>query len=79
VTYEVLCTNIGSVYSGSDYAEASTQFNAYVIKSRERWGCVANETVTMLVDGEIMCESDGSLYAPTALRAPSVDTAGEVR
>jgi len=60
--YEVVVGNIGTVYSGNDESEANAKWNSYVAASRESYGRASGETVTWLEDGEIRCESDGSLY-----------------
>ena len=68
---KVIVGNIGTVYSGSDKAEADKQFDAYVVAhfiklveqggehvqaSQAEYGRAANETVTMMVDDEIYQE-----------------------
>ena len=60
--FEVYVGNIGLVHTSKDLASAEDAFNTYVEKSRHDMGRAADETVTLMEDGEIRCESDGSLY-----------------
>ena len=59
--YEVICGNIGSVYSGSDENEARLKFASYVDLSRSDYGRAGGEDVTLMLDGEIVDEFQGTL------------------
>jgi hypothetical protein len=54
--YEVICGNIGTVYSGNDPVEANRVYGEYVRQSRSGYGRASGEPVTQLVDGEIHLE-----------------------
>ena len=60
--YTVIVSNIGTVHSSLYKRDAEQVFNDYVVRSREKIGRASGETVTLLYGGEIVCESDGSLY-----------------
>lgn len=62
--YEVIVSNIGTVYSGDDKAVADAKFNSYVVASRKptEYGRATGETVSLMVDGELLCEACGSLH-----------------
>lgn len=59
--YQVIVGNIGTVYSGGNYRQASRKFTTYVEQSKERYGRAAGENVTFLCDGEIEREHVGYL------------------
>ncbi len=59
-TYEVICGNIGTVYSGTSYTEACAKFDSYIAASKAECGRAGGEDVTMLADGDIKRE----YYAP---------------
>lgn len=54
--YDVIVGNVGTVYSGSDEAEARSKFDSYVGVSRGR---AAGEDVTLMRDGESIAEYVG--------------------
>lgn len=60
--FEVIVSNIGTVYMSESLAQAEDAFNTYVEKSRHYMGRAAGEIVTLMENGEIRCEADGSLY-----------------
>lgn len=60
--YTVFVSNIGQVHDSVYERDAQQVFNAYVVQSRETHGRASGETVTMLCDDQIVCESEGSLY-----------------
>ena len=56
--YEVLVSNLGSVYTGSDGLQAITTYNVYARRSERSAGrgrC-AGEPVTLLLDNHIWYE-----------------------
>lgn len=59
--YEVVCGNIGSVYSGPSAKEATEKFRAYVDASKSQYGRAAGESVTLFKNGEPIREHVGSL------------------
>jgi hypothetical protein len=59
--YEVICGNIGAVYSGTNGFEANKTFQTYAGQSKSNYGRAAGENVTMLKDGEISKEFIGTL------------------
>lgn len=50
--YEVVCGNIGSVYSGTRKSEALKTFQTYKGHSETAYGRAANEEVTLFTDSE---------------------------
>jgi hypothetical protein len=54
--YEVIVGNIGSVYYGTDKAEAEACVAEYVDQSTSNYGRAAGEPVTLLEDGEPIYE-----------------------
>ena len=60
--FEVVCGNIGSVYSGDSRTDAQTQFREYVAASKAECGRAGGEDVTLFMDGEIVREHIGSLH-----------------
>jgi len=54
--HEIIVGNIGTVYSGSDAAEAEAKFDAYMVLSQQGYGRAGNEPVTWMRDGEIHAE-----------------------
>ena len=56
--YEVVVGNIGTVYQGSDEAEAHEQYRTYINDSTAGYGRVGGETVTLFKNGEIEEEYD---------------------
>ncbi len=60
--YEVIVSNVGLIHSGTQEHMAYRVYNDAVWRSREVNGRMSGESVTLMVDGKIQCESDGSLY-----------------
>lgn len=58
--WEVIVGNIGTVYSGTNGFEANTRFQTYVGQSNSEYGRAAGEDVTLMKDGEIHREFEGS-------------------
>jgi hypothetical protein len=50
--YEVICENIGTVYSGSILATAIQVYREYIEQSDSGYGRASNEDITLLCDGE---------------------------
>ena len=59
--YEVIVGNVGSVYAGPDKREAELRYNTYVDRSKSDRGRCAGEPVTLMCDGEISREYEGTL------------------
>jgi hypothetical protein len=55
-TYEVICGNVGSVYSGTDEAEARAKYQTYIEASKAEYGRASGEDVTLMRDGDIADE-----------------------
>ena len=60
MNYEVIVSNIGTVYEGTNGFKAIREYNAYVGISKRSIGRAAGERVTMLRDGEIHKEHIGT-------------------
>ena len=58
--YEVIAGNIGCVYAGPDAETAIEMFQLYVTDSKNNYGRVAGEPVTLIKDGEIRREYQGT-------------------
>ena len=58
--YEVIVANIGRVYDGKNAFDATVCYNTYVGKSKRQEGRAADESVTLLKDGEIIKEHFGA-------------------
>ena len=72
-SYQVIVSNIGTVYTGAQRPEAYRQFRRYQ-EASGGYGRAAGETVTLMVDGEIAKE-----YRPP-VKLPSIkDVAALVR
>jgi hypothetical protein len=63
-SYQVIVGNIGTVYSGAQRPEAYRQFRRYQETSGD-YGRALGETVTMMVDGEIVKEYRPPVKLPT--------------
>lgn len=61
--WQVLVGNVGTVYNGAHYHEALTTYHAYIERSQANDGRAAGEPVTLLRDGEIVREYEGTLAA----------------
>lgn len=59
--YEVVCTNIGSVYSGNSLILAKDKFKSYVADSKSSYGRASGEDVILFERGEIRDEFIGAL------------------
>jgi len=46
--FDVIVSNIGSVYVGNNFLQANAKFNAYVKASKAQEGRGSGETVTMM-------------------------------
>lgn len=57
--FEVIVGNVGTVYTGEGSASARHMFESYRAMSRDGYGRVAHESVTLFDDGEILDEFDG--------------------
>lgn len=57
--YQVIVGNIGTVYDGTSYAQATRDFDHYAQQSRDGVGRAAFEEVTLLEDDEIIREHTG--------------------
>lgn len=57
--YEVIVGNIGTVYSGNNFMQASAKFAAYVKLSKADSGRASGESVTLLDHDEIKREHVG--------------------
>ena len=57
--WSVVVGNIGTVYTGSSELQARDDFASYVHHSRDGYGRVAGEPVTLLHGGEIIAEHIG--------------------
>jgi hypothetical protein len=60
--YEVIVGNIGTVHSGSNKKEALKHWKTYVAQSKSGVGRAGNESVTLMIDGEIDSKHD---YEPS--------------
>lgn len=59
--YEVLVGNIGTVWSGSNGAEAMREYGQWKRLSKGTQGRASGEDVTLFKDGEILFEHHGRL------------------
>lgn len=58
--HEIIVSNIGTVYRGSDHRSAEVEYNAYVEASKSPYGGSANgEDVTWLQNDDIHLEHQG--------------------
>lgn len=58
--YRVIVGNIGTVYEGGKWAEASSIYEEYVSQSKNNYGRAAGEAVTLFIGNEIECEYAGT-------------------
>lgn len=58
--YEVIVGNIGTVYSGNNFMQASAKYATYVKQSKSGVGRAGGESVTLMHDGEIRKEHEGT-------------------
>ena len=59
--FEVVVGNIGTVYSGNNFMQASCKFQAYVDRSKQNDGHASGESVVLFHNGEIRHEYVGTL------------------
>lgn len=71
--YEVICGNIGQVYSGGNYQNALDAFTIYQRRSINGEGRAAGEDVYMMRDGELHREFTGG----NAMEAQAKEAAAE--
>lgn len=62
MNYEVIVSNIGTVYSGSNGLQAFRTYVEYEKLSGLNTGRASGESVCMMRDGEVLYEYCGSLY-----------------
>jgi len=60
-SYEVIVSNIGTVYRGSSRTEATRLFREYVALSKQGAGRAGGESVTLMEDGEPIRERQSTL------------------
>lgn len=61
--YQVVVSNIGTVYDGQNLQDARFNARQYVDQSKRASGRAAGESVTILTDGEIIEEYIGTRAA----------------
>jgi hypothetical protein len=54
--YQVIVSNVGTVYDGNDEQAAKKEYSEYVSFSKEKYGRCSGENVTLLEDGEPISE-----------------------
>lgn len=54
--YEVIVSNVGTVYDGNNSEHASKTYHDYIDMSKEKYGRCSNEEVTLFMDGDIIEE-----------------------
>lgn len=54
--FEIVVSNIGTVYTGNDFNCATFEFQEWIAASKSGMGRVAGESVTLFSDGEILQE-----------------------
>jgi hypothetical protein len=59
--FEIVVGNIGYVWSGSNYMQASSQFARWVKDSKTGLGRSGGESVTLFHNGEVKKEYPGTL------------------
>ena len=57
--WEVSVSNIGTVHTGTDEAQARETYKEYCESADADYGRASGETVTLWLDGEIEAEHDG--------------------
>ena len=58
--YQVIVSNVGTVYSGDNAENANRDFSECEELSKTNYGRFAGESVTMFIDGEPMREFTGT-------------------
>lgn len=58
--YEVVVSNIGTVHKGENNVQARHEFNVCVTSSKQGFGRIAGESVTLFEDGEPIKEYQGT-------------------
>lgn len=71
-TYQVIVSNVGTVYEGDSKADAKAVYADYVNQSRQAIGRAAGEDVTAMLNGEPYREYVGAI-AEARARADSSD------
>ena len=56
IHYSVIVSNLGTVHTTSKEHEARKEFNDYVTLSKQGYGRVGHESITLMEDGEIIKE-----------------------
>lgn len=59
--YTVIVGNIGTAYNGTSRKVAENTFDEYVLQSERNIGRAAGESVTLMMDGEVIREHLGSV------------------
>ena len=54
--FEVVVGNIGTVYSGNNYMQATAKYSSYVKDSKAQYGRAAGESVVLFHHGHIRAE-----------------------
>lgn len=57
--FEVIVGNIGTVYSGNNFMQASCKYSHYVKASKSGTGSAAGESVTLMHNGKLRMEHAG--------------------
>lgn len=60
--FEVIVSNVGTVYSGNDRAQAGNEYNDWVRLSEGTQGRASGESVTIMADGSPAVDHTGTLY-----------------
>lgn len=60
-TYQIIVNNIGTVYDGDDYDEASEVYESYIDMSQHGGGRAFGEDVMFMEDGDVIDSYDGDL------------------
>lgn len=58
--YQVIVSNVGTVYTGTSRAMAYHEWDTYRKASQAQYGRIAGESVTLMSDGEIIEEYQGT-------------------
>lgn len=58
--YEVIVSNVGTVYSGDDSVRAGKDYNECMQLSKDNYGRFAGESVMFMVDGSPFIEYIGT-------------------
>jgi len=65
MNYRVIVGNIGTVHEGPSKQEAMKRFKEYLYQSKDGGGRAGHETVTLLLDDEVLKEHVPKLTLPT--------------